>query len=86
MSDYLTQGPKVEEFEGKFADYVGVNYAVSVNNATSGLHLSVLALDIKRVIELLQHQLLLHPQQTVFAFQVVKYGLLILIQILIYWI
>ncbi|MDB4097967.1 UDP-4-amino-4,6-dideoxy-N-acetyl-beta-L-altrosamine transaminase [Flavobacteriaceae bacterium] len=48
LSDYLTQGPKVEEFEGKFADYVGVNYAVSVNNATSGLHLSVLALDIKK--------------------------------------
>lgn len=47
-SDYLTQGPKVFEFESKFAEYVGSNYAVAVNNATSGLHLSVLALDLKK--------------------------------------
>ena len=37
QSDYLTQGPKVGEFELKFAKYVGCNYAVAVNNATSGL-------------------------------------------------
>jgi UDP-4-amino-4,6-dideoxy-N-acetyl-beta-L-altrosamine transaminase len=47
QSDYLTQGPKVKEFEAAFADYVGAKYAVAVNNATSGLHLSVLALDLK---------------------------------------
>ena len=32
----------------KFAEYVGAKYAVSVNNATSGLHLSVLALGLKK--------------------------------------
>ena len=48
QSDYLTQGPKVKEFETKFADYVGSSYAVAVNNATSGLHLSVLALNLKK--------------------------------------
>ena len=47
LSDYLTQGPKVKGFEEKFADYVGAKYAVAVNNATSGLHLSVLALNLK---------------------------------------
>jgi UDP-4-amino-4,6-dideoxy-N-acetyl-beta-L-altrosamine transaminase len=47
-SDYLTQGPKVNEFETKFAEYVGSKYAVAVNNATSGLHLSVLALNLKK--------------------------------------
>ena len=47
-SDFLTQGPKVVEFEEKFAEYVGAKYAVAVNNATSGLHLSVLALDLKK--------------------------------------
>ena len=47
-SDYLTQGPKVKEFEIKFAEYVGAKYAVSVNNATSGLHLSVLALNLAK--------------------------------------
>lgn len=47
-SDYLTQGPKVREFESKFAEYVGADYAVAVNNATSGLHLSVLALNLSK--------------------------------------
>ncbi|GAA4941920.1 UDP-4-amino-4,6-dideoxy-N-acetyl-beta-L-altrosami ne transaminase [Algibacter agarivorans] len=46
-ADFLTQGPKVKEFEGKFAEYVGAKYAVAVNNATSGLHLAVLALGLK---------------------------------------
>ena len=46
QSDFLTQGPKVKEYETKFAEYVGSNYAVAVNNATSGLHLSVLALNL----------------------------------------
>ena len=48
QSDYLTQGPKVKEFETKFAEYVGAKYAVAVNNATSGLHLSVLALGLSK--------------------------------------
>ena len=48
QSDYLTQGPKVKEFESKFSDYVGAKYAVAVNNATSGLHLSVLALNLNK--------------------------------------
>ncbi|MFV0571568.1 MAG: UDP-4-amino-4,6-dideoxy-N-acetyl-beta-L-altrosamine transaminase [Xanthomarina gelatinilytica] len=47
-SDFLTQGPKVQEFETMFAEYVGAKYAVAVNNATSGLHLSVLALGLKK--------------------------------------
>ena len=46
QSDYLTQGPKVREFESKFAKYVGAKFAVAVNNATSGLHLSVHALNL----------------------------------------
>ena len=48
QSDYLTQGPKVREFEELFAKYVGAKYAVSVNNATSGLHLSVLSLNLTK--------------------------------------
>lgn len=46
-SDYLTQGPKINEFETAFAAYVGARYAVAVNNATSGLHLAAMALDVK---------------------------------------
>ena len=48
QSDFLTQGPKVKDFEIKFAEYIGANYAVAVNNATSGLHLSVLALNLSK--------------------------------------
>lgn len=46
-SDFLTQGPKVKEFEDAFANYVGAKYAVAVSNATAGLHLSILALGLK---------------------------------------
>ncbi|MGG6231416.1 UDP-4-amino-4,6-dideoxy-N-acetyl-beta-L-altrosamine transaminase [Tenacibaculum sp. SDUM215027] len=48
QADFLTQGPKVKEFEDKFAKYVGAKYALAVNNATSGLHLSVLAMNLKK--------------------------------------
>lgn len=47
-SDFLTQGPKVQEFEKKFAEYIGSKYAVAVNSATAGLHLSVLALNLNK--------------------------------------
>ena len=43
----LSLGPKLEEFEKKFANYIGCKYAVAVNSGTSGLHLCVRALDIK---------------------------------------
>ena len=46
-SDYLTQGPKIREFEEKFAGYVGARYAVAFNNATSALHTAAVALDVK---------------------------------------
>jgi UDP-4-amino-4,6-dideoxy-N-acetyl-beta-L-altrosamine transaminase len=45
-SDFLTQGPKVLEFETKFAQYVGSKYAVAVANGTAALHLSTLALGV----------------------------------------
>jgi UDP-4-amino-4,6-dideoxy-N-acetyl-beta-L-altrosamine transaminase len=48
QADFLTQGPKVKEFETKFATYVGATYAVGVSNATAGLHISVLALGLKK--------------------------------------
>jgi len=45
-SEFLTQGPKVLEFERRFADYIGVPYAVAVSNGTAALHLCALALDV----------------------------------------
>ena len=46
-SDYLTQGPKVAEFEEAFANYLGVKYAVAVSNGTAALHLCTLAIGVK---------------------------------------
>lgn len=47
-SDYLTQGPKIAEFETAFAAYIGSKYAVAVANGTAALHLCTLALDVKK--------------------------------------
>jgi UDP-4-amino-4,6-dideoxy-N-acetyl-beta-L-altrosamine transaminase len=46
-SDFLTQGPKIAEFEQAFATYVGSKYAVALANGTAALHLCALALDVK---------------------------------------
>lgn len=45
-ADYLTQGPKIKEFEDAFASYVDANYAVAVSNGTAALHLCALALNV----------------------------------------
>jgi len=46
-SDFLTQGPKVVEFEKKLAQAVGAKYAVVVSNGTAALHIACLALELK---------------------------------------
>ena len=45
-SGWVSQGPKVKEFEDKFAEYTGSKYAVAVTNCTCALHLSLLALGV----------------------------------------
>lgn len=42
----LTQGPKVEEFEQKVAEYCGSKYAVATNSGTSALHIACSAAGI----------------------------------------
>lgn len=46
-SDFLTQGPKVEEFEKKLAEYCGSKYAVVVANGTAALHTAYVAAGLK---------------------------------------
>lgn len=46
-SDWITQGPKVKEFEEKLANYCGAKYAVAVSSGTAALHLACLALGVK---------------------------------------
>ncbi len=48
QSDFLTQGPKVKEFEDRFAEYVGAKYAIAVSNGTAALHLCTLAMNVQK--------------------------------------
>ena len=45
-SDFLTQGPRVPEFEKAVAKKVGAKHAVAVNSATSALHIACLAVGL----------------------------------------
>ncbi len=45
-SDWLTTGPKVEEFERAFASFTGAGHAVAVSNGTAALHAAMAALGI----------------------------------------
>ncbi len=47
-SDVITRGNKVSEFENKVSKFCKAKYAVAVNSATSALHISCLALGVKK--------------------------------------
>ena len=46
-SGIVASGPKVKEFEQKFAEYNGVKHAICVSNGTTALHAGLLAAGIK---------------------------------------
>ena len=45
-SGWLTTGPKTAQFEKQFTEFIGVDYALAVNSATSGLHLALEAVGV----------------------------------------
>jgi perosamine synthetase len=47
LTGWITQGPKVAEFEAKFAEYTGAKYAVAVSNCTTALHLAMVVAGVK---------------------------------------
>ena len=47
-SDFLTQGPMVTKFENEIKKITKSKFAVAANSATSALHLSCLALGLKK--------------------------------------
>jgi len=47
-SDYLTQGPKIKQFEELLAEYCGTKYAVAVSSGTAALHIACLAAGLGR--------------------------------------
>lgn len=46
-SDWLTQGPKIKEFEDALCKYTGAKYSVVVSSGTAALNIACLAADIK---------------------------------------
>jgi len=45
-SNYLTQGPAIEQFENAIKEITGARYCVAIVNATQALHIAVAALEI----------------------------------------
>jgi len=46
QTPYLSLGPRLIEFEEKFANYLGIKYAIAVSSGTTGLHLAIKCLNI----------------------------------------
>jgi len=46
LSGSYVSGAKVEEFEERFAEYIGVDYAVAVNSGTAALHIALEVLGV----------------------------------------
>ena len=44
---FIAQGPKVAEFEEKFAEFVGAKYGIATSSGTTALHVALLACGIK---------------------------------------
>jgi dTDP-4-amino-4,6-dideoxygalactose transaminase len=53
-SRWLSMGPEVQTFEHEFGAFLGVRHAFAVGNATAGLHLAFLALEIGPGDEVIQ--------------------------------
>lgn len=47
LSGWVTQGPKVREFEDAFASYVGAQYACAVSSCTAALHIALLCVGVR---------------------------------------
>ncbi len=48
FSGWLTQGPRVAEFERQFAEMHGVKHAIAVSNCTTALHIALVAFNVGR--------------------------------------
>jgi dTDP-4-amino-4,6-dideoxygalactose transaminase len=47
LSGWVTQGPRVQEFEENFARYVGAKYAIAVSSCTTALHLALIVAGVQ---------------------------------------
>ena len=52
-ADWITQGPKIKEFENALCQYTGARYAVVVSSGTAALHIACLAVGIQKKDEVI---------------------------------
>lgn len=52
-SNWLTQGPKIQEFEKALCDYTGSKYAVVVSSGAAALHLTMMCMNLKPTDEVI---------------------------------
>ena len=45
-SGWVTKGPRVEELESRFAEFLGTRHAVALSSGTAALHLASVCLDL----------------------------------------
>jgi perosamine synthetase len=50
---WLSMGPKIQEFEARFASFLGVRHAIAVANGTAGLHLALRAVGVRPGMEII---------------------------------
>lgn len=67
-SGWLGLGPKTAEFEKKFAEFVGVEYAIAMNSGTAALHLAVEGLRIGQ-----EDEVIVTPMTFISTAHVIKY-------------
>ena len=47
LSGWVTQGPKVSQFEEAFSNYVGSKYSCAVSSCTTAMHIALLTVGVK---------------------------------------
>lgn len=52
-SGWVSQGPRVAEFEQRFAEYIGAKHAIALSSCTTALHLAMMAAGVKAGDEVL---------------------------------
>lgn len=67
-SGWIGLGPKTKEFERKFADYIGVKYAIATNSCTASLHLAM------KVVGVESHEVISTPMTFVSTNHAILYN------------
>jgi dTDP-4-amino-4,6-dideoxygalactose transaminase len=63
-SGYISEGPKVKEFEEKFAEFIGVRHALAFSSGTAALHVALVLAGVKPGDEVISTPMTAEPTNT----------------------